>query len=436
MARAGNALARDAASETIYALSSGAPPAAIAIVRISGPAARETLVAIAGAAPLPRHASYRRLRDQYGEMLDQAMVLWLPGPGTATGEDLVELHLHGGRAVVAAVLAVLADLGLRLAEPGEFTRRALFNGRLDLSAVEGLADLLAAETESQRREALQRADGILGRRLAEWMQRLTAIAAAIEVAIDYDGEDDGAEEKDATADAIHRLASDIAAALATPPAERLRDGLRVAIVGPPNAGKSTLFNALVGGDAAIVSDIPGTTRDAIERPLSLRGMPIVLIDTAGIRDSQDPVESIGIARAKRERDRADVVLDLGGDGDVDVDAVSPRIDVAAKADRGRPRAGALAISVHEGQGLDRLIDRIAAECALLLPAAGKVALDRRYRDALSAVLDDLRAADDTHDPLLAAEHIRIARTHLGGLVGGGDVEAMLDTLFGRFCLGK
>jgi tRNA modification GTPase len=420
------------AGETIYALSSGAPPAAIAIVRISGPAAGATLAAMAGGLPSPRHASHRRLRDRHGQLLDHAMLLWLPGPGTATGEDLAELHLHGGRAVVAATLAALADFGLRLAEPGEFTRRALYNGRLDLSAVEGLADLLAAETENQRREALRRADGLLGRKLALWMQRLTDIAAAIEVEIDYDGDDEVVASDTSRNIAIAALGMDIGAALSMPPAERLRDGLRVAIIGPPNAGKSTLFNALVGADAAIVSDIPGTTRDLIERPLSLGGMPIVLIDTAGLRDSLDPIEAVGVVRARRALQLADLVLDLGAS----TDAAPHIIAVSAKADSEAPRAGALAVSALSGEGLRALRDRLIAEAAKLLPGEGEIALDRRYRVALAAVCEDLDAAAKATDPLLVAEHIRLARGHLGALIGGGDVESMLDALFGRFCLGK
>jgi len=277
---------------------------------------------------------------------------------------------------------------------------------------------------------LRRADGVLGRKLATWMQRLTDIAAAIEVEIDYDGEELAVENTRRVAMAA--LSSEIGAALAMPPAERLRDGLRVVIVGPPNAGKSTLFNALVGADAAIVSDIPGTTRDAIERPLSLGGMPIVLIDTAGLRDSSDPIEAIGIARAQRERQSADLVLDLVGNGE----GASNVIAVAPKADAVPARAGALAVSAQDGIGLDALRRRIAIACAGLLPGEGEVALDRRYRVALAKVRSELEAAVGTDDALLVAEHVRLARAHLGGLIGGGDVEAMLDALFGRFCLGK
>jgi len=322
-----------ASRDTIYALSSGQPPAAIAIVRISGPAAGSALEALAGTLPTPRHASLRTLRDASGAMLDHALTLWFPGQATATGEDLAELHLHGGRAVVEAVLGALAAQGLRMADPGEFTRRALLNGRMDLSAVEGLADLLAAETERQRKEALRRADGALARRLDDWTRQLVAIAARIEAEIDYDGEVE--LDDSSTATPIITLASEIDAALSVPPAERLRDGLRIAIVGPPNAGKSTLFNALVGRDAAIVSDIPGTTRDAIERPLSIAGIPVVLIDTAGIRETSDPIERIGVERANSQRALADIVIDLVGTNASGEQAV---IAVATKTDIASPRA--------------------------------------------------------------------------------------------------
>lgn len=417
--------------DTIYALSSGPPPAAIAIIRVSGPAAGETLDALAGPPPAPRQASLRHLRDGAGEPLDRALVLWFPGPATATGEDLAELHLHGGRAVVDAVQATLARRGLRQAEPGEFTRRALFNGRLDLTAVEGLADLLAAETESQRKEALRRADGMLARKLEGWGDHLLAIAAGIEAEIDYDGEVD--IDENATAAAIAALRAEIEVALAVPPAERLRDGLRVAIIGPPNAGKSTLFNALVGRDAAIVSDIPGTTRDAIERPLAIGGMPFLLIDTAGLRDTADPIERIGVERAHSQRAQADIVIDLAGEGHA---GDQPVIAVATKADLVAPRAGALAVSALSGEGLATLHARIAEAGSRLLPREGEVALDRRYRERLYDVRAELAAAGAIDDPLLRAEHIRMARELIDALTGNAGIEDMLDALFGRFCLGK
>lgn len=419
------------AGDTIYALSSGPPPAAIAIIRISGPAAGPAIEALSGARPEARRASLRALRDRDGALLDRALLLWFPGPDTATGEDLVELHLHGGRAVVHAVLAALATLGLRLAEPGEFTRRALFHGRLDLSAVEGLADLLAAETESQRREALRRADGALARKLGAWAARLVASAARIEAEIDYDGEVE--LSGDPVADELRAIVRGIDAALAVPPAERLRDGLRVAIIGPPNAGKSTLFNAIVGADAAIVSDIPGTTRDAIERPVALGGIPFIFVDTAGIRDTIDPIERIGVERARDQERRSDIVIDLTGEAPSDG---RPIITVSTKADLLAPRDGALPVSALSGEGIAGLLARLVEVAAKLVPAEGEVALDRRYRDGLYAVRAELIAAAGMADPLLIAEHVRIARERIDGLTGGAGIEDMLDALFGRFCLGK
>jgi tRNA modification GTPase len=374
------------------------------------------------------------LHDASGDMLDRALLLWLPGPATATGEDLAELHLHGGRAVVSAVGRAIEALDVRLAEPGEFTRRALFHKRLDLSAVEGLADLLAAETESQRRDALRRADGALTRRTMDWSRRLSAIAAEIEAAIDYDGEAELPDVDHASIKLVE-LRSEIAAALAVAPIERLRDGIRVAIVGPPNAGKSTLFNAMVGRNAAIVSDIPGTTRDAIERPVSIGGTPFVIVDTAGLRDTDDPVERIGVERARTERALADVVIDLAGvvDGS---SASIPVISVAPKADIQPGRTNALAVSALNGTGMAELVGRLTAVATGLLPAESEVTLDRRHRDRLGAVHAELLAADGERDILLRAEHIRAALRAIDHLTGDAGIEDMLDALFGRFCLGK
>jgi tRNA modification GTPase len=261
------------------------------------------------------------------------------------------------------------------------------------------------------------------------MRRLLAIAARIEATIDYDGEEEVAGQADPD---IAALAAEIRAALAIPPAERLRDGLRVAIVGPPNAGKSTLFNALVGDEAAIVSATPGTTRDIIERPLSLGGLPIVLLDTAGIRSSDDPIEAAGIARALRQRDTADIILDLSGE----VPPADHVLAISAKSDVALPRPGTIAVSAVSGDGLADLHWRLIEIAATLLPREGEVALDRRYREVLADVERELLAAEEQEEALLVAEHIRGARTLLDRLIGGGDVEAMLDALFGRFCLGK
>ncbi len=419
-------------SDTIFALSSGQPPAAIAIVRLSGGGAGDVLVAVAGDRPEPRRATVRTLRDASGDVLDHALVLWFPGPASVTGEDMAELHLHGGRAVVDAVLGAVRRAGARLAEPGEFTRRALLNGRLDLDGVEGLSDLLAAETEYQRREALRRADGVLGRRLAAWSTDLVAIAAQCEAAIDYDG-DVEADEVRIGGD-VGRLLGQIDDALARVSAERLRDGLRVAIVGPVNAGKSSLFNALVGSDAAIVSPIAGTTRDLVERPIALAGIPLVLVDTAGEREASDEIERIGIDRARAAREVADIVIALE---DHEVSAYDARvISVSAKADVAAPRVRSIAVSARTGQGIDALLAAVAAKAAELLPPESEAALNQRYRAGLADVRQELARAAAIDDMVLAAEHIRLAREALDRLTGTAGFEDMLDALFSRFCLGK
>ena len=298
--------------ETIFALSSGSVPAGIAIVRVSGPQAGPVLARLSGDLPPPRRASYRRLRDESGAPLDDALVLWFPGQKTATGEDLAEFHLHGGRAVVAAMLAELArQPGCRPAKAGEFTRRAFENGRIDLAEAEGLADLLAAETEAQRQSALVLAEGGLGQLVSTWERTLLAESARLEALLDFSDEGDVGE----TAPDLSGLV-DLRNALKNleqaPPAERLRDGVRVVLAGPPNSGKSSLFNYLVGREAAIVTPIAGTTRDRIEAPIALDGLPLLLIDTAGLRDeTADEVEAIGIARSGAAMAEADILLWLG-----------------------------------------------------------------------------------------------------------------------------
>ena len=298
--------------DTIFALSSGRPPAAIAVVRISGSRAGEALKALIGKVPAPREAALARVRDPAsGEIIDQALALWFPGPNSETGEDVAELQLHGGGAVIAATLAALSRLpGLRPAEAGEFTRRAFENGKLDLTAVEGLADLVAAETEGQRRQALRQLQGALGAPAESWRQRLIQALALVEARIDFSDEADVPEDLLAPALAIAReLEGEIAAALADGRrGERLREGLTVAIAGPPNAGKSTLLNRIARREAAIVSPYAGTTRDVIEVHLDLGGWPVTLLDTAGIRETGDPVEMEGVRRARDRAQGADLVL--------------------------------------------------------------------------------------------------------------------------------
>ncbi len=301
--------------DTIFALSSGRPPAAVAVIRISGPGAHQAAKAIAGDFPEPRTVALRELRDpETGAHLDEALVLRFDGPGSATGENVVEFQCHGGRAVVDAVLAALGGIeGLREALPGEFTRRAFENGRIDLTEAEGLADLIEAETETQRKAALALAEGGLARQIMAWQDQLLALSAMAERAIDYD-EDDSALDP-ALVEGCAALAAELGTWLARPRIEPLKDGVRVVVAGPPNAGKSSLVNAIAGSEHAIVTAVPGTTRDSIQVPLSLAGVPILLTDTAGLRATDDEVEAIGVARAERLVEAADVLAWLGDPGD-------------------------------------------------------------------------------------------------------------------------
>ena len=436
MAPAGRADGREEElSDTIFALSSGAPPAAIAIVRISGPAADSALEALAGRLPEPRTARLVRLHHE-GELLDEGLALRFPGPDSATGEDVAELHLHGGRSVVVAVLAALGSMeGLRPAEPGEFTRRAFENGRIDLAEAEGLADLLAAETRSQRRAALALSGGTLSRQVEAWRQSLLAAAARVEAELDFSDETDVSRAGDDVAGRLEPLAAELEAWLARPTAERLREGVRVVIAGPPNAGKSSLLNALAGREAAIISAIEGTTRDVIEAPTALGGTPLLLVDTAGLRDGGDEVEAIGIARARASLDAADLILWLG-----DPAAAPERertIRISAKLDVAPPRAGAdLAVSVITGEGLAELSRLLVDRARALLPAEGEVAINARHRAALADCLEWLREGREANDPLILAEALRQARLALDRITGRAGVEDMLDVLFGRFCIGK
>lgn len=430
-------------TETIFALSSGAPPAGIAVIRVSGPGAGPALQALAGRLLPPRRAVLAVLRDVDGEVLDRAMALWLPGPGNATGEDCAELHVHGGRAVVGAVEAALARLpGLRRAEPGEFTRRAFVNGRIDLAEAEGLADLLSAETELQRRGAIAMAGGELSRTVAEWRGRVLALSAALEAALDFAGDDDidesGGGLPDGFAAASAGLAGELAAWLGRPRAEPLREGFRVVLAGPPNAGKSTLFNALVEDEAAITAAEPGTTRDVLVRGVALRGVPFTFVDTAGLRvEGAGEIEQIGIARARAEAERADLVLWLGPEregpttGTVwEIAAQCDRSDHAAKTD------ARFRLSAVTGEGLSELRAALIGHALAALPAPGALALNARQHRHVAEVAEALQAAAAEQDPLLAAECLRQARVALDRLVGRTGTEDMLDALFGRFCIGK
>lgn len=424
-------------TDTIFALSSGAPPAAIGVIRISGAEAAKALAALAGKVPAPRRAYYAVLRDTHGEWLDRALVLWLPGPGTATGEDIVELHCHGGRAVIAAIETALAAMPkLRRATPGEFTRRAFANGRIDLAEAEGLADLLSAETELQRRSAVAMAGGRFSRQVEQWRERVLALSAAVEAVLDFADEDDVATLPPDFAARLAELDEDIGGWVARPRAETLREGFRVVIAGPPNSGKSTLFNALVESEAAIATPLPGTTRDVLTKPVGIAGVPFLFVDTAGLReDSSDAIEVIGIARARQEAEAADLVLWLGGEGEGPDGCweVEAQVDRAGHAMKHNPRHRVSAVT---GEGLDRLREDLAATALVALPKPGEAALNARQHGLLARAADSVRAAGALSDPLLVAENLRVARAAFDDLIGRAATEDMLDALFGRFCIGK
>lgn len=423
--------------DTIFALSSGSPPAGIAVIRISGPLAGDALQALAGRMPPPRMASLARLRDAAGAVLDEALVLWFPGPATVTGENLAELHLHGGRAVVAAVQARLAAMaGLRAAEAGEFTRRAFANGRIDLTEAEGLGDLLSAETELQRLAAMDLMGGLLSRKVEGWRDRVLMLSARIEAVLDFDDEDDVADVPPGFAGEVEALAQELRDALMAPAAEMLREGFRVALAGPPNAGKSTLFNALVESDAAITAPIAGTTRDVLLRSVALGGIAFTFIDMAGLRDEgADDIEAIGIERAEREIARADLVLWLGDEGEGPADSweiSAMRDDVAAA----RKREARHYISARSGEGMDGLRRDLIGFAAAAMPRPGEAALNRRQRDLLGDAERALVLARGQGDLLLLAEALRACRVAFDRLIGRSATEDVLDTLFGRFCIGK
>lgn len=424
-------------TDTIFAVSSGAPPAAIAVIRVSGPAAFSAGLALAGALPPPRQAVLRRLRDAERRELDQALVLAFPGPATATGEDVLELHLHGGRATVRAVEAALAcQPGLRAAKPGEFTRRALANGRIDLSQAEALGDLLMAETEAARRAALSAFDGSIARAAAGWTERLVDLSARAEALIDFADEDDVPAAPGAVTElrtALTALADELAVAAAQPPVERLRDGIRVVLAGPPNSGKSSLVNAMAGREVAIATPIAGTTRDRIEAPVVRDGIAYLLVDVAGVREAtDDPIEAIGIARAREAMAAADILLWLGDDAPPAAGAlaVHARADLPERADaRGR-----LPVSAATGAGVTELWGEIAQRAHTLSPPPDAIAYNSRQLAQLASAAMELRGGQN--DLLLLAEDLRRARLAIDTITGAQDTDRMLDALFGRFCIGK
>ena len=423
---------------TIFALASAQGRAGVSVIRLSGPDAKEVVAKFASNLPNDRVAGLRILIDDAGEPLDHALVLCFDGPRSFTGEDVVELHLHGSIAVVQSVLRVLGDSGLaRLADPGEFTRRALENGRMDLAQVEGLADLIESETEAQRKQALRVVTGHLGALVEQWRSSLIRAAALIEATIDFVDEDVPVDVTPEVRELLTGVKTDLIKEIAgSKVAERIRVGFEVAIVGAPNAGKSTLLNAMAGRDAAITSEIAGTTRDVIEVRMDLKGLPVTILDTAGLRDGQDAVEVIGINRALGRAGDADLRIFLADDNEVLPLAQQPDdIRVTPKAD-----ISGSGISGVTGEGVSELLDKIYQTLEQRSSHAG-LATHERHRiamqstlTALDLVLPLVDLGPEHYD--IAAEELRTAVRSLEALVGRIDVENLLDEIFSSFCLGK
>ena len=419
------------------------------MLRLSGPDARRAVTLLAGGLPPPRVAQRRRLIDpQSGDALDEGLILWFPAPRSATGEDVAELHLHGSRAVLAALMQALARLGLRLAEPGEFTRRAFLNGKLDLLQAEAIADLAAAETEAQRRQAMRQLGGELGDVYRGWRDRLTRILAHLEAAIDFPDEDLPPEIEDRILGDTEGLVAEIERHLADGHrGERLRDGIDVAIVGPPNAGKSSLLNRIARRDVAITSPVPGTTRDVIEVAIDLGGYPVVLADTAGLRDSADAIEQEGKRRAMQRAEQAEIrlfVFDIAHPADATGAAAWPGADtilVANKIDL-VPLPGpdfsaaALSVSALTGEGIDKLLTVLGERVAQTYRIEAPVLTRARHRQALEEAAASLRRSLSAPLPELRAEDLRLALRSLGRITGAVDVEDLLDVIFRDFCIGK
>jgi len=430
------------ATDTIFAVASGAGRAAVTVVRLSGPAAGPLLDRLCRRRPAPRIASLRALRAAEGEVLDRALVLWLPGPASYTGEDSAELHLHGGRAVLDAVTETLVSFGARPAEAGEFSRRAFVNGRLGLLEAEAVADLVAAETQAQRRQALRQLGGALGALYQGWAERLTRLLAQQEALIDFPDEDLPPETEAAMLHEIATIRAGIAAHLDDGRrGERLREGLVIAVTGAPNVGKSTLINVLAGRDVAIVSPHAGTTRDVIEARAVIGGVPVTLLDTAGLRETADPVEAEGVRRARARAAEADLVLvvhdgiEAGGTA---MPTGTEVLVVANKADRGVAQDGAdIAVSALTGTGMAALRARLVQEVTRLANDAGPPALTRmRHRAGLAEAVDWLQRAGGADLPELRGEALRAALRGIGRVTGRVGTEDVLDAVFSQFCIGK
>jgi tRNA modification GTPase len=444
-------------TDTIFAPATAAGRAAVAVVRLSGPGSADAVRALAGKAPKPRAASLRTLRDAEGATIDEALVLWFPGPASYTGEDCAELHLHGGTAVVGATLEALSAMGLRLAEPGEFTRRAFENGKLDLAQAEGVADLIDAETAAQRAQALAQLGGRLSAVQARWREALTGALAMFEAAVDFPDEEVPADVAGRARPILEDLMVEIAtAALDAERGARVREGYRIALIGAPNAGKSTLLNALVEREAAIVTATPGTTRDVIEVPLVLAGYKVLLADTAGLRDATDEIEAEGVRRARAWAEGADLrlwIVDGSADEAPDAPAELRAGDlvILSKRDLGEGAAFGPALDTAEALGLSvlpitargpndmawlssSLTERVVEALAGAEPAT---ATRLRHRELLTEALTHLRQALMEEDALeLAAEDVRLAARALDRITGRIDPEAVLGRIFSTFCIGK
>jgi tRNA modification GTPase len=436
--------------DTICALASAPGRAGVAVIRISGPSAGDALRQLCGPPPPRRQASLRKIKDpRSGEVLDRGLALWLPGPASFTGEDIAELHIHGGRAVTGRVIDALRSLkGMRLAEPGEFARRAFENGRIDLTEVEGLADLIAAETEAQARQAIAQAEGGARAIYESWREELVKAQALAEAGLDFADEADVAADAAVQADAaVAKLVAAIETHLADRRGERLRDGFRVVIAGPPNVGKSSLLNALARRDVAIVSEEAGTTRDVIEVHLDLRGYPVIVTDTAGIREAEGAVEAEGIRRTLARVEDADLVLWM-------IDATAPAIADNCRLSPSSPPqirvlnkvdvvelpaiADGVALSAKTGEGISGLVDILAGRAEEGLAAGEPAVITRaRHRAELEAAAEALlRYRAERGGPEIKAEELRIAARHLGRLTGRIDVEEVLGAIFSEFCIGK
>ncbi|HVN02528.1 MAG TPA: tRNA uridine-5-carboxymethylaminomethyl(34) synthesis GTPase MnmE [Caulobacteraceae bacterium] len=441
--------------DTIFAPATAQGRAAVAVIRISGPEAGRALVALAGRLPRPRRATTRRLSDASGAPVDEAIVLWFPGPESYTGEDVAELQVHGGPAVVGAVTRALSALGLRLAEPGEFTRRAFEAGRMGLDQAEGVADLVDAETEAQARQALAQLEGALGRRYETWRSSLAEALAYVEAAVDFPDEEVPVDVAARALPVVSGLVADLEAALADAArGERVRDGYRIALIGAPNAGKSALFNALLRRDAAIVTPTPGTTRDVLETAIVVEGYKVILADMAGLRAAGDAIEAEGVRRARAWAEAADLRLWVVDGSATDgawreaADLVQPddltvlsKADLPTGADRRAIGEGrcALSVSTLTGEGVEALALALGARVVAALGGADFPAVTReRHAGLLSEALANLARVDAAalETPELAAEDLRLAARALERVTGRIGAEDVLDVVFGSFCIGK